>query len=126
MISKVLKYPYNIATGGRLPITVPFGPQNGSIIKRLHVFHGGNMTGATVKQDGIVVHESVRLENEFDQKKYGRVPQTNVYTIDFTVDGNVKKALDTRDARSLEWIFDFSAADSGNVIVEYLDPLGNL
>lgn len=126
LISKVLKYPYNIATGGRLPITVPFGPQNGSIIKRLHVFHGGNMTGATVKQDGIVVHESVRLENEFDQKKYGRVPQTNVYTIDFTVDGNVKKALDTRDARSLEWIFDFSAADSGNVIVEYLDPLGNL
>ena len=126
LISKTLKYPYNIATGGRLPITVPFGPQNGSIIKRLHVFHGGNMTGATVKQDGIVVHESVRLENEFDQKKYGRVPQTNVYTIDFTVDGNVKKALDTRDARSLEWIFDFSAADSGNVIVEYLDPLGNL
>jgi hypothetical protein len=126
LISKVLKYPYNIATGGRLPITVPFGPQNGSIIKRLHVLHGGNMTAATVKQDGIVIHESMRLENEFDQKKNGRVPQANMYTIDFVVDGNVKKALDTRDARSLEWIFDFAAADSGNVIVEYLDPLGNL
>jgi hypothetical protein len=126
LISKVLKYPYNIATGGRLPVTVPFGPQNGSIIKRLHVLHGGNMTGATVKQDGIVIHESVKLENEFDLKKNGRTPQTNMYTIDFVVDGNIKKALDTRDARSLEWLFDFSAADSGNVIVEYLDPLGNL
>lgn len=126
LISKILRYPYNIATGGRLPVTVPFGPQNGSIIKRLHVFHGGNMTGATVKQDGLVVHESVAAENNFDQTKAGRTPQTNVYTIDFVLDGNIKKALDTRDARSLEWLFDFSAADTGTVYVEYLDPLGNL
>jgi hypothetical protein len=38
----------------------------------------------------------------------------------------VSKALDTRDAKSLEWLFDFSAADNGTVLVEYLDPLGNL
>lgn len=126
LISKLLRYPYNIATGGRLPITVPFGAQNGSIIKRVHVFHGGNMSGATVKQDGLVVHESLTAENSFAQTKMGRVPQTNVYTIDFVEDGGIKKALDTRDARSLEWLFDFSAADTGTVYVEYLDPLGNL
>lgn len=126
LISKVLRYPFNIATGGKLPVTVPFGPQSGAIIKRFHVFHGGNMTGATVKQDGLIVHESVSDENAFDQTKAGRVPQTNVYTIDFVLDGNIKKALDTRDARSLEWLLDFSAADTGTVIVEYLDPLGNL
>jgi len=126
LISKILRYPFNIATGGRLPVTVPFGPQSGSIIKRLHVFHGGNLTGATVKQDGLVVHESVTAENSFDQTKAGRVPQANVYTIDFVLDGNIKKALDTRDARSLEWLFDFGAADTGTVSVEYLDPLGNL
>lgn len=126
LMAKILRYPYNIASGGRLPITVPFGPANGAIIKRLHVFHGGNMTGATVKQDGLVVHESVRLENEYMVKKFGRVPQTNVYTIDFCPDGNVADALNTRDARSLEWLFDFSAADTGAVLVEYLDTLGNL
>lgn len=126
LISKLLRYPYNISNGGRLSVNVPFGPQSGSIIKRLHVFHGGNMTGATVKQDGLVIHESVAAENQFDQTKAGRVPQTNVYTLDFCLDGNIKKALDTRDARSLEWLFDFSAADTGTVIVEYLDPLGNL
>lgn len=126
LISKTLSYPFSIATGGKLPITVPFGPQSGSIIKRMHVFHGGNMTGVTVKQDGLIVHESIKAENEFEQKKFGRVPQANVYTIDFVVDGNIAKALDTRDARSLEWLFDFSAADSGTVLVEYLDPLGNL
>lgn len=126
LLSKVLKYPYNIASGGRLPITVPFGPQSGSIIKRLHVFHGGNMTGATVKQDGLVIHESVTADNEHEQKRFGRVPQSGVYTIDFVTEGNIRNALDTRDARSLEWLFDFSAADTGTVYVEYLDPLGNL
>lgn len=126
LISKLLKYPYNISSGGRLPITVPFGPQSGSIIKRLHVLHGGNMTGATVKQDGLVIHESVIADNEHEQKRFGRTPQTNMYTIDFVVEGNIRNALDTRNARSLEWLFDFSAADTGTVYVEYLDPLGNL
>lgn len=126
LISKLLQYPFAMATGGTLPVTVPFGPQSGSIIKRLHVFHGGNMTGATVKQDGLVVHESLRAENDYLMKKMGNTPQTNVYTIDFVADGNIKKALDTRDARSLEWLFTFSAADVGRIYVEYLDPLGNL
>ncbi len=126
LVAKVLKYPYNIASGGRLPITVPFGPQNGAIIKRLHVLHGGNMTGATVKQDGLVIHESLKAENEQEQTRMGRVPQANMYTLDFVVDGDIRKALDTRDAKSLEWLFDFSAADTGSVIVEYIDLLGNL
>ncbi len=126
LIAKILQYPFSQATGGRLPVNVPFGPQSGSIIKRLHVFHGGYMTGATVKQDGLVVHESIAVENAYEQTVQGRVPQVNVYTIDFVDDGNIAKAMDTRDARSLEWLFDFSAADSGKVYVEYLDPLGNL
>lgn len=126
LIAKTLMYPFSVATGGKLPVTVPFGPQSGAIIKRLHVLHGGQMTGITVKQDSLVVHESVKAENEFDQQKAGRVPQNNMYTVDFVLDGNIKKALDTRDARSLEWLLDFSAADAGTVMVEYLDPLGNL
>lgn len=126
LMSKLLSYPFNLATGGRLPVTVPFGAQNGSIIKRLHVFHSGNMTGITVKQDGLVVHESVKAENEYQQVKFKRVPQANVYTVDFVLDGGIQKALDTRDAKSLEWLLDFSGADNGTILVEYVDPLGNL
>lgn len=126
LISKVLRYPFSIANGGRLAMSVPFGPQSGSIIKRLHVFHGGQMTGATVKEDGLVIHESVAAENQQEQQMQGRVPQSNCYTIDFVVDGDIRKALDTRGSRSLEWLFDFSAASNGTVYVEYLDPLGNL
>lgn len=126
IMGKLLRYPYNMSTGGRLPINLPFGAQNGAVIKRLHIEHTGNMIGATVKQDGLVIHESRQAENEFEQTTWGRVPQTNWYTIDFVVDGNMSKALDTRDAKSLELLADFSAADSGYVLVEYLDTLGNL
>ena len=126
LMAKVLRYPFSVANGGVLPITVPFGPQNGAVIKRLHVEHTGNMTGATVKEDGLVIHESTTARNEYEQTRQGRVPQANMYTIDFMVDGNIRKALDTRFSRSLEWLFDFSAADNGHVLVEYLDPLGNL
>lgn len=125
LISKLLSYPFSISTGGRLPITVPFGPQSGSIIKRLHVM-STTMTGATVKQDGLVIHESLAAENQNEQKRFRLVPQAGMYTIDFCVDGDIRKALDTRDAKSLEWLFDFSAASTGTVYVEYLDPLGNL
>lgn len=127
LISKVLRYPFNIANGGQLPFTVPFGAQSGAVIKRIHIVQNtGNCTGVVVKEDGLVIHESVKAENEAKQKRFGRVPQAGFYTVDFVVDGNVRKALDTRSARSLEWLLSFSAADSGVVLVEYLDPLGNL
>lgn len=126
LVSKILPYPFAISTGGKLPVTLPFGQTTGSIVKRVHVFHGGNMTGATVKQDSSVIHESIRLENEYDQKQYGRNPQANVYTLDFVADGDIRKALDTRDARTLEWLFEFSAADNGTIYVEYVDPIPNL
>lgn len=126
LVGKVLRYPFSIANGGTLPITVPFGAQSGAIIKRLHVFNNGLMTGAAVKQDGMVVHESLAAENSNMQVRSGRVPQANVYTIDFVADGNIRNALDTRDARSLEWLLTFSGADNGTILVEYLDALGNL
>lgn len=125
LVGKVLRYPFSMATGGTLPVVVPFGPGSGAIIKRLHVFNT-NMTGATVKQDGMIVHESLTAENSNSQTRVGRVPQAGVYTIDFVSDGNIRNALDTRDARSLEWLLTFSAADSGMILVEYLDALGNL
>lgn len=126
LIHKILSYPFNVSTGGKLPVNLPFGPQVGSIIKRIHFFHSGTMTGVEVKEDGLIVHESVAAENTFDQQKAGRVPQSNVYTVDFVLDGNIKKALDTRSARSLEVLPTFSGAGNGTVLVEYLDPLGNL
>lgn len=126
MIAKQLRYGFSIASAGELPLNFPFGPQSGAVIKRVHVFHTGNVIGALVKEDGIIIHESVKADNEYEQIRNKRVPQTNMYTIDFCLDGSVRNAFDTRKAQSVEWIFTTSAADSGYVVIEYLDVLGNL
>lgn len=125
LMAKQLRYPFSVASGGQLPLNFPFGAKNGAIIKRVHVFHT-NMTGATVKEDGLVIHESTDAQRTYEQTRMKRVPQAGMYTIDFVVDGDMRKAFDTRNAQSVEWLFDFSAADNGYIVIEYLDVLGNL
>jgi len=125
LIAKQLRYGFSVSASGELPLNFPFG-KTGAIIKRVHVFHGGHVIGALVKEDGRVIHESTLAKNEYEQIRHGRVPQVGVYTIDFVLDGNVRNAFDTRSAQSVEWIFTTDAADSGYVVIEYLDTLGNL
>lgn len=125
IMAKTLRYPYATSVGGTLPIVLPFGKDTGAVIKRVF-FESANMTGLVVKQSGNVIHESNRDVNEFMQREHGRVPQAGMYCADFIMDGNNGNALDTRDARSMEWLMRLSAADNGHVIVEYYDTLGNL
>ena len=127
VMSKVLRYPFSVANGGMLPINLPFGPVNGAVIKRIHIESAGNtVTSVVLKQDGGVLLELTKAQNEYELKRWGRVPQANWFTLDFVKDGQVSKALNTRDARSLELLPTLSGADNGFVIVEYLDTLGNL
>ena len=92
----------------RAKLGVSYLPQEASVFRKLTVM------------------ENIKAENEYQQKQLGKTPQAGIYTLDFVADGAMAKAFDTRDCKSLEWLFDFSAADSGTVIVEYLDTLGNL
>jgi hypothetical protein len=127
MICKYLRYGFNVAGAGELPLNFPFGPVNGAIIKRAQFFLTNDvMTGITVKEDSIAIHESTLARNEYEQRRFGRVPQANMYTVDFVLDGNMRNAFDTRKAKSVEWIPTFSGAESGYVILEYIDVLGNL
>lgn len=127
VMTKLLRYPFSTSVGGTLPVVLPFGGQQGAVIKRVHVDQTtGNMTGLVVKQDGLVIHETVAALNTFVAEEHGKVPQTNWYTADFIVDGNQGGALDTRNAKSMEWLLTLSAADSGYILVEYYDTLGNL
>jgi len=128
VMTKVLRYPYSVAAGGLLSIPLPFGPVNGAVIKRIHIEYGvaNNLTACTVKENGVVVHESVFGLMQAYNQFYRGVNQTNTYHIDFLIDENGKNAMDTRADRTLELLPTFAAADSGFVFVEYLDTLGNL
>lgn len=128
LMHKVLRYPYSVSSGGQLPISLPFGPNNGAIIKRIHVEHGvaNNVTALTLKENAVVVHESTKAINDAHNQFFRSVNQTNTYSVDMMPDENVRNCMDTRSDRSLELLVTFAAADTGMVIVEYLDQLGNL
>lgn len=129
IIAKVLRYPFQTSAGGVLPIQLPFGGVNGSVIKRMHLSHSvaNNISEIVVKQDSVVVWEASRALNEAIQVEHGKTPQAGFMTVDFTIDNNQSNAFDTRDARSLELLPRFVAAEpSGVVLVEYYDTLGNL
>lgn len=129
IIAKILRYPFQTSAGGVLPIQLPFGPVNGSVIKRMHLSHSvaSNVNNCVVKQDGVIVFEAGRALNEAIQVEHKKTPQANFYTVDFCVDNNQSNAFDTRDARSLELLPTFNAAEpTGAVLVEYYDTLGNL
>lgn len=125
LISKILRYPFNVAAGGDLLLQVPFGPVSGAIIKRAHIFSSA-VTRVQVKQDGVSVYDQLLADANDQAVRYGRAPQANVFTVDFCGPGHVGEALDTRDARAIEWTATFSGAASGFMVVEYIDSLLNL
>jgi len=125
VIAKTLSYNATIGAAGKFPITLPFGVNGGSIIKRVHIFHT-SMTALEVKKNGLVIHDTVDSINKFIQTENKKVTAAGQYVCDFVVDNNQSGMLVTADARSMEWNATFSAADTVTVQVEYLDMLGNL
>jgi hypothetical protein len=133
-IHKLLRYPWAINAGGAQNIPLPFGPVNGSLIKRIHILHTGNLTGCTVKENGNIIHDTANspggstglADEQYLNTFFGKTNGTNLYSIDFIPDGNLSTVFDTRKSASVELVPVFSAADSGYVYAEYLDLLGNL
>lgn len=124
LMAKVLSQTFNPGGAGTFGIKLPFGQVGGSLIKRIHYF-GATVTGAEVRKNGFVVHQSVAAQNQFLQNEYGRTPQANVYTVDFIMDGNQSYALNAADAQSMEYYVTTSGAGNITAELELLDPLGN-
>lgn len=124
LIGKCLTQTYNFAAAGTFPVRLPYGHVGGSLIKRIF-YHGATVTGAEVRKNGLVIHQTTDALNDFVQGEYGRTPQANIYAVDFIMDGNQSYALNAAQAQSMEYYVTVSGA--GNVIVEMelLDPLAN-
>ena len=127
ILSKILRYPYSASAGGLLPLPLPFG-DTGAIIKRIHIVEGANdrCTGIVIKQDSNVIFEATDALNNAHLIEHGRVPQTGIFSVDFTADRNQRNAWSTRGVRSVEVLANMSGADTGTMLVEYYDVLGNL
>lgn len=131
LVAMVLKTSQGFLGADTYPLNVVGGnPKPGSILKRVHIFHTGNVLGLQIKKDGIEIHNTIptgaaaSTVYQFAQKERLRVPQANVYTYDPIIDENQSEALTTGDAKAMEWYIKTSATDNVVTVSELLVPLG--
>lgn len=125
LIGKTLNFTISPAASGTFLFDVPYGRQNGAIIKRIFLI-GSTVTGYEVKKNGITIMKanSVALNN-FIEGREGRVSQSNVVPIDFIKDGNQTAALNAYNANTMEYYVTVSGAGNVTVVVELYDLLNN-
>lgn len=131
LLHKVLRYSLP-NTGTRFVWQPTFG---GAQIKRVYFVYAGtdwtssangNLIRVEVKKNGRVVFDKPScLLNRWQQSTEGKVPQSRVYVVDFVRTNVIETALDTRGARSLEFILDLAATDNVTAYVEMLDIPSN-
>ena len=124
LIGKVLNFNHYFGAAGKFPLAIPYGLQGGSLIRRIHLF-SSTVTDVEVRKDGATVFEAPAAVAQFIQEEFERVPQTNVVTIDFVVDGNMSNVLNAANARTMEYYATVSGAGNVTVVAELLDPLAN-
>lgn len=124
LIARVHRATQTIGASGQFALAVPhLAPsEGGSIFKRIFVF-SANMTGLLVKKNGVVIEESTKALNDFNQAEYRKAPQAGVYCYDPIVDDNQSETLNTRNAQTMEVLGTFSAGETVTIEVEVLEPL---
>lgn len=129
--AKLIQYPVSSAASGLFVLdSLPKG-DTGTLIKRIHILGPGGaniVDKSTLKVNGLVVHETPDALNRFRQQEYKRVPQADLHTVDFVLDGNQSNMLDTRGnaVRNLQLLLNLNAAGQMYVYVEAIDAIGNL
>ena len=130
LVSRLHVLSQSIGGAGTFPLVVPhFDPNSGgSIFKRINIF-STNMTGARVERNGIKEWDvpTVALNN-FNQAEYGRVAQTNLFCLDFIIDGlQEDRVLDTRPAArcSTATLYGTFSGAEGTIFIEAetLEPI---
>ena len=132
LIGKVLNFPHQVnATAAKYPITIPYGRQGGSLIKRIHLVPpaaGITINGFEVRKNGVTIFDSTIGVNNFINPEYQRVPQSGWLHADFINDGNLYgNILNAAEAQTMEYYADVTVTTPGTVqvVVEMLDILAN-
>jgi hypothetical protein len=126
LISKVHSSTLTIGAAGTFSIPVPhLAPSDGgSIFKRI-AFFSSNLTALVIKKNGVVIEDSVKALNDFNQGEYRKVPQAGLYVYDAIIDDIQSQVLNTRNAQTMEVLGTFSAGETITVEAELLEPLSS-
>jgi hypothetical protein len=124
LISRIHRSTITVGAAGTFALPVPHlaVADGGSIFKRIAIF-SANCTGVQIKKNGIIIEDSIKALNDYQQNEYKKVPQAGLYMVDFIVDDNQSQALNTRDAQTMEFLGTFSAGETITIEAELLEPL---
>jgi hypothetical protein len=124
LIAKVHSTTLSIGAAGTFSIPVPhLDPSAGGSVLKRAAFFSANMTGLVIKKNGIVIEDSSKALNDFNQTEYRKSPQAGLYMYDAIVDDIQSQVLNTRNAQTLEVLATFSGAETITVESELLEPL---
>lgn len=119
-----------IGAAGTFSLQVPhIEPSGGgSVFKRIGIF-SAQCNAIKAMREGITEFEVTKIEQEWIQKKAGRVPQTNLVVFDPILDGiQAGRVWDTRPAngvRSAQLYGTFAAGETITIETEELLPLSS-
>jgi hypothetical protein len=140
-VLKMLRTPYSRAAAGS-PV-LPMNPR-GALLKRVWLDYTGTNWGAAadgnvsrveVKKNGYTIFDRTCRDNRVMQSHFKKVPQANMYVIDFIEDNNHDAHVQTVRAQGNisvydEFEFKSTLTDAGgsniDIITEALDAIGNL
>lgn len=125
LIARVHRSSQTIGASGQFALAVPhLAPtEGGSMFKRIFVY-SAQMNALLIKKNGVIIEESTKALNDFNQGEYRKVPQTGCYVYDAIVDDNQSQVLNTRNAQTMEVLGTFAAGETITIEVETLEPLG--
>lgn len=124
-VNKLVKFSQNYSAAGKFNFQLPYGLAGGTVVKRVYIM-SANITDLEVKKNGLVIFDASKAVNEFMQKEHKKTPQAGMFVYDPIWDDNASGMLLTTDSASMEWNMTLSAAETVNVYLECIDPLGNL
>lgn len=130
VMARVHSVQLNASGAGDFQLVLPhFDPiVGGSVFKRVW-FYSANMTALKVLQGGVLVHDNVKVLNDFRQQDYDRSPQASVWVWDGVVDGWNESIIDTRPddnnplSRTALVTGTFSGAETITAEVETLETI---
>lgn len=126
-IKKMRKLRQGFNAGGEQPIFVPNGANGGKLVRAwIHEGVPGNITSVELRARNATGIENTRAEIQNSQQHWGLVPQAGVLVLDFIEDGNLSGWFDTSALSDVVLNLQGTAADTYDVYLEYLDPIGRL
>lgn len=121
-IMRVKDFNIPLTMTGDNDMMLPSGA-DGGLIKRIWLYHGGNVKNVELRLNGIPKLRSSVASMESVQKRNRLVPQANVICLDFLTDGNLMNMLNTASVQEAFLRLTTTAPDSCKAYIEYVADL---